>query len=238
MNNRPALSQASPTGRKQSSGHFELSWLRIIGITAVVLFAAAVGIPLLNPTVKRRYPSGASRFLQTSQAWKHIIPAEEEQEGLIRSSKAKLRHAAVFRTRPRSAPRQTANIAPILTTTTIDASYMAESTETEPPWKTLDHGLQQCRVKEADLKTGRQGRCSIWTRRPPPRIPRSNFVNSVPMLQSNLEKGCSHRDSSDRRRCRRIPDRSKWPRIYRRRCGAQHRLSMTYMLGRSRIDEL
>lgn len=117
------------------------------------------------------------------------------------------------------------------TTTTIDASYTAESTETEPPWKTPDHGLQQCRVKEADLKTGRQGRCSIWTRRPPPRMHRSDFVNSVPSLHSNLEKWCSHRDPSDRRRCGRIPDHSKWPGIYRRRCGAQHHLSMTYMLG-------
>jgi hypothetical protein len=59
----------------------------MIGTTAEVLFAAAVGIPLVNPIVKRRYPSGSSRFLQVGQELKPSKSQQKEQEGSTHSNK-------------------------------------------------------------------------------------------------------------------------------------------------------
>lgn len=46
--NRPALSNARPTGLKQLLGHFELSWFATTSIRAVLLSDAATGSPLAN----------------------------------------------------------------------------------------------------------------------------------------------------------------------------------------------
>lgn len=54
----PWLSQARPTGRKQPFGHFELSWLVMISIAAVVLFAGWTGDPFANSTTESLYPTG------------------------------------------------------------------------------------------------------------------------------------------------------------------------------------
>jgi hypothetical protein len=45
MNRRPCESNAKPTGRKQLSGHLELSGFVMISVSAVVLSEAATGSP-------------------------------------------------------------------------------------------------------------------------------------------------------------------------------------------------
>jgi hypothetical protein len=63
MNIRPFESSASPTGRKQLSGHCELSWLVMISLVDVVLSGAATGEPLLNAMADILYPAGSVRSL-------------------------------------------------------------------------------------------------------------------------------------------------------------------------------
>ena len=50
MNNRPLLSHARPTGRKQLSGHFDRSGFDTMSTAAVLLFAGWVGKPFSKPT--------------------------------------------------------------------------------------------------------------------------------------------------------------------------------------------
>jgi len=50
MKIRPWESSANPTGRKQSSGHFEVSAFDMISVRAVVLSAAATGEPAEKAT--------------------------------------------------------------------------------------------------------------------------------------------------------------------------------------------
>lgn len=52
MNRRPLESNAKPTGRKQSSGHFELSAFVMMSVRAVVLSDASTGEPAENEMVE------------------------------------------------------------------------------------------------------------------------------------------------------------------------------------------
>lgn len=55
MNSRPWPSQASPTGRKQPSGHWELSALLMTSVVALVLSEGSTGCP----------PSGSKRTAES-----------------------------------------------------------------------------------------------------------------------------------------------------------------------------
>jgi len=67
MNKRSFLSNARPTGRKQFSGHFELSGLIMISVVEVVLSGAATGEPFAKSIDDILYPEGLVRSLETNQ---------------------------------------------------------------------------------------------------------------------------------------------------------------------------